>query len=321
MKAGGSTLEPPRGASESRVREQELLAALPRRSANREVKVGAFVLAGLLAFFVALFSLTDVGTFRGRYYVNTVIESAGGMRNGDPVQMRGVNIGRVSSFEMVPDGVMVRMEIYNRYPIPEDSRVAIRSAGLLGGMLVDIAPGSSADRVESDEVLPGFVEQDIMTTATDLGGQAEAVMIRAAALLSDENIGSVGGSAAELQVLLADLAAIAAAQRQELALLTQSLRRSAEGVERVTTGEELERALTNIEGMTARLDETSRTLGEAGTSLESVLARIDRGEGTLGRLSSDEQLYNNLNNAALSLQELVNDIRRDPRRYLNFSVF
>ena len=48
-------------------------------------------------------------------------EDAGGMRNGDPVQMRGVNIGRVTGFDMVPDGVAVTMEIYNRYFVPEDN--------------------------------------------------------------------------------------------------------------------------------------------------------------------------------------------------------
>ena len=48
---------------------------------------------GIAAFLTVLFTMTDVGTFRGRYYANTVVTDAGGMRRGDPVQMRGVNIG------------------------------------------------------------------------------------------------------------------------------------------------------------------------------------------------------------------------------------
>jgi len=321
MKSAGSTMDPPRSAGESRERDADLMAALPTRSANREVKVGAFVLLGLFAFFAALFGLTDVGTFRGRYYATTVIENAGGMRNGDPVQMRGVNIGRVSGFNMVPDGVAVRMEIYNRFEIPSDSRVEVRSAGLLGGMVVDVVPGASDQRVASDGILVGSVQEDILTTATDLGGQAETVLNRANLLLSESMIGSVGASATELQAALSELSALAAYQRQELALLSQSLRRSAEGVERVTSGPELDRTVANIDSLTTRLDLTAQTLGSASTSLETVLGRIERGEGTLGRLTADDSLYENLNEAAVSLQELVNDIRRDPRRYLNVSVF
>ena len=324
MKAATSTLDPPPRAATTenpRVKEADLMTALPARSANREVKVGAFVLIGILAFLVSLFSLTDVGTFRGRYYAMTVIENAGGMRNGDPVQMRGVNIGRVSSFDMVPEGVAVRMEVYNRYEIPEDSRVVVRSAGLLGGMIVDVVPGTSAQRVADDGVIPGEVEQDIMSAATNLGGEAETVLARANLLLSDGTIGAVGASATELQALLADLSVLAAAQREELTALSQSLRRSAEGVERVTTGPQLDRAMANIDSLTYRLDETTRTLGSASASLETVLGRIERGEGTLGRLTVDQSLYDNLNSAVISLQQLVADIQADPRRYLSVSVF
>jgi phospholipid/cholesterol/gamma-HCH transport system substrate-binding protein len=321
MKSAGSMVETPRSAGDGRIREADLLAALPARSANREVKVGAFVLAGMLAFLIALFSLTDVGTFRGRYYATTVIDNAGGMRNGDPVQMRGVNIGRVSGFRMVPAGVAVTMEIYNRYPIPGDSHVHVRSAGLLGGMVLDVVPGQSPERVRRDQPLDGSVEDGLMNTAAGIGSQAETVLERAALLLSEGNIGSVGASAVELQTLLADLSALASAQRQELAMLSQSLRRSAEGVERATAGPELERAVGNLDALTAQLDETSRTLADASSSLDTVLARVARGEGTLGRLTTDAALYDNLNEAALSLQELVNEIRRDPRRFLNISVF
>jgi phospholipid/cholesterol/gamma-HCH transport system substrate-binding protein len=328
MKGAGSTLEAPRSAPDGKLREENLMAALPARSANREVKVGLFVLIGILAFLVALFSLTDVGTFRGRYYVGTVIENAGGMRNGDPVQMRGVNIGRVTEFGMVPEGVAVKMEIYDRYEIPEDSRVEIKSAGLLGGMLVSIVPGTSTERADDDQMLPGSVEADIMSTAGTLSTQAEDVLGRATTLLSQETIGtvgetvgSVGASAAELELLLADLTALAANQRQELALLSASLRRSAGGVEAATTGPELQSAIANVDALTARLDQTSATLSTASTSLETVLGRLERGEGTLGKLTTDDALYNNLNSAATSLQQLVTDIRADPRRYLNVSVF
>jgi phospholipid/cholesterol/gamma-HCH transport system substrate-binding protein len=312
---------PRASANDGRVREGDLLSALPARSANREVKVGIFVLAGILAFFVALFSLTDVGTFRGRYYATTIIETAGGMRAGDPVQMRGVNIGRVTGFQMVPDGVAVTMEIYNRYEIPEDSRVVVRSAGLLGGMVVDMAPGQSPNRVRRDQILAGGVEQDIMSAATDLGGQAETVLERAALLLSDQTIGAVGASTADLQLLLAELSALAVAQRQELALLTRSLRASAEGVERATAGPELERAVANIDALTTRLDATTATLGSASTSLENVIGRVERGEGTLGKLTTDEELYDNMNEAVQSLQGLVADIQENPRRYINLRVF
>lgn len=315
----GPVTEPPR--SGGRLTEQDLMSALPARSTHREIRVGMFVLLGVFAFLAALFTLTDVGTFRGRYYVSTVVESAGGMRRGDPVQMRGVNIGRVTGFEMVPNGVSVELELYDRYEVPQDSRVLVRSSGLLGGMIVDVVPGSSPEELEDGELIAGALEPGVIEAAAGLGGQAESVLARVDALLSPGTVGAVGQSAQEMQVLLAELNALARQQRAELAALSTSLRRSAAGLERATAGAELERSVARIDSITARLDETSTTLSRAGESLETVLGRMERGEGTLGRLSADDELYVNLNTTAANLRELIADIQRDPRRYLNVSVF
>jgi len=317
----GTAVNTGRAPQNGRLTEDELLSVLPARSANREVRVGIFVLVGIVAFLAALFTFTDVGTFRGRYYALTVVEDAGGMRRGDPVQMRGVNIGRVVGFEMVPQGVRVRLELYNEYPIPEGSRVMVKSSGLLGGMVVDVVPGASTERIASGAVLPGVAEQGIMSAAGELTGQAETVLARANALLSTETVGAVNQSALELRALLAELGALASEQRREMAALSSSLQRSAEGVERATTGGELERAAQQIDQLTARLSETTLTLQRASGSLETVLARLERGEGTLGQLTVDDALYRNLNSAVASLDQLVADIRANPRKYLSISVF
>lgn len=305
----------------TRLTEDQLLSALPARSANREARVGLFVLIGVVAFLILLFTFTDVGTFRGRYYVTTVVEDAGGVRRGDPVQMRGVNIGRVVGFQMVPDGVQIRLELYNEYGIPEGSVAHLKSSGILGGMTVDILPGRSTERVEDGAQLPGTSSSGLMSAAESLGIEADTVLQRINSLLSPQTIGGVGRSVEELQALLGELSAMTTHQRQELAALSSSLRRSAAGIEGATAGPELARSVARIDSLTARLNETSTSLDAAGRSLETVLARIERGEGTLGLLSADEQLYTNLNSVAENLNALVLDIQENPRRYIDLRVF
>lgn len=305
-----------------RLTEEELLHALPRTSAAREVRVGIFVLIGLAAFLTVLFTMTDVGTFRGRYYVETVVESAGGMRRGDPVQMRGVNVGRVVGFDLVPTGgVDVRMEIYDEYEIPADSRATVRSSGLLGGMVVDIIPGRSEERVADGAMIPAIASSDVMAQAQGLTTRADTALMRVNQILSTQTVGAVQTSAVELQALLTELNGIAAQQRAQLQALSASLRRSAAGVEAATAGPELERAVANVDALTARLDQTTRTLDATSTSLQTVIGRIERGEGTLGRLTTDEELYTNLNATIANLNSLVDDIKANPRKYINLQVF
>ncbi|CAN5659328.1 hypothetical protein BH23GEM3_BH23GEM3_19350 [soil metagenome] len=302
-------------------RMEDMMAAAPRPSARREVQVGFFVLIGFIAVVIALFTLTDVSTLRNRYTVTTVVPDASGIRRGDPVQMLGVNIGRVRGFDIAPGGVAVLMELQNAYPVPADSRAALRSSGLLGGTVAEIIPGSSQEALRGGAVMPGVTGAGLMDTAGELGTRADDVLVRMQTMLSDQTVGAVGASAVEMQRMLTDMSALAAQQRQELAALSASLRRSATGVEQATAGPELARSVARIDSITARLDVTVASLDRASSSLESVLGRMDRGEGTLGRLSRDEELYNNLNQAAANLNVLAEDIRENPRRYINVRVF
>lgn len=291
------------------------------RSSRSEIQIGVFVLAGIVAVIVALMMLTDPGTFRGRYDLVTVVGDAGGLRKGDPVQMRGVNVGRVRSFTIGKDGVAIAMEMDREYPVPADSRVLLQSGGLLGGMILEVVPGDSPEPVEDGAVLPASSGAGIFDVAADVGSRADTVLTRAQALLSPGNVEAVGASTRELQTLLTELAALAGQQRQELAALSASLRRSAAGIEGAATRPELERAIARTDSISLQLDRTAGSLTRSTASLESFLGRIDRGEGTFGKLSRNDSLYNNLNQAAASANALVQDIQRNPKRYIDVSVF
>lgn len=308
-------------APERMEEEEELLDALPTSSRKREVWVGAFVIAAIVITLIGLFTLTDAATFRGRYLVTTIVDDAGGIRKGDPVQMRGVNIGRVRRFDILPEGVALRLELEGAYAVPRDSRVALKSSGMLGGLVAEVMPGTAPERLRGGDVLQGARTEGLLEAASDLGGQADAILGQINELLSDQTVGALGESAVELQTLLQELATLTAEQRGELGALSGSLRRSVEGVERATSGPELERAVTNLDAVLARMDQTTETLDQASTSLESILARMERGEGTLGRLSVDESLFENLNRVLESTHALTEDLRENPKRYIDFRIF
>jgi phospholipid/cholesterol/gamma-HCH transport system substrate-binding protein len=313
--AGGKT----HGAG--RLTEEDLISTLPAASSSREVRVGIFVLLGVVTFFVLLFTMTDVGTFRGRYNAVTIVEDAGGVRRGDPVQMRGVNIGRVIRFGMVPGGVAVTMELSNDYAVPTDSRVMVRSSGLLGGMVAEIIPGESEQRLRNGDVLPGDSEGTLVGALEGIGDQADDVLGRMQRLLSDGTLGAVDQGTAEARAVLAQLGGLATEQRREMAQLTSSLRRTATELEGATSQAQLGESLARMDAITRQLDVTTASLGRSTAALEVVLGRIQRGEGTLGRLSQDDALYENLNAAAVNMSALMDDVRADPRRYFSVRVF
>jgi len=299
------------------------------RGQSREAWVGLFVILGVAAVLITLFTLTDAATFRGRYVVTTVVPDAGGIRRGDPVQMRGVNIGRVQAFHISEAGVAVRFEIEGEYKIPKDSKVELKSFSLLSGLAAIVIPGSSTTFARGGDMLAGSSEIGLMQTATTIAEDAEQTLERVRALLSDKTVANVEQSSARLKNLLQQLSEVTGEQRSELKALVQSVRASASQVEKATAGPELERALKRIDDLTLKADKTLDSLDRSARSVEAVIARVERGDGTLGKLTADDAaLYasasktvENLNAAASDLRELLQDLKKNPRRYLKFSVF
>lgn len=300
---------------------EEPLPPVPEpRGQHREAWVGAFVIIGILATLAILFAFTKPSILRGRYEVTAIVDQAGGIRRGDPVQLRGVNVGRVTDFRIEKDRVAVKLEIESRYQIPRDSTVDIRSSGILGGMVVDIEPGDATERLRPGAVLQGTTEKGL-AAAGDIAGKADDVLGRVQALLSPRTIQGIEGSSTELEQTLSELSAAVAEQRTQLAALTKSLRRSATNLEHVTSSDELQATVKRLDAVLAELEQTSQ-------ATDTVMSRIARGEGTLGRLTKEDALYVNANQAMLSVNEtsaevrrLVQDIRLHPKRYINVSVF
>jgi phospholipid/cholesterol/gamma-HCH transport system substrate-binding protein len=115
-----------------------------------EIGTGLFVLLG----FAALFFLTTqlpgsrlklVGQHTG-YRLTAKFDNIGDLKEGSPVTLAGVRIGRVQSIGFDPEQFkgVVTLEIDRKYDkIPDDSDASIQTQGLLGGKFVGISPGGS----------------------------------------------------------------------------------------------------------------------------------------------------------------------------------
>jgi phospholipid/cholesterol/gamma-HCH transport system substrate-binding protein len=306
----------------------------PSRTKDQAVWVGLFLVLGLVAVLIALFTLTDAALFRGRYIVTTNVDDAGGIRKGDPVQMRGVNIGRVQRFTITERGVDIRLELEGEYDVPKDSHVELQSLGLLGGMVAEIVPGTSKEVLGNGDRLAGRREQGAFDSADEIATKADRVLGRVEQLLSDQTIKNVAtttenaqASSRQLRVLLGDLSAAVGEQRKELETLTASLRRSSASLEKLVAAPELDRTVKRLDTLTERMDAVVQTLDRSSRSMETVMGRMDRGEGTLGRLSKDDELYRSLNQAAtnisqatVNISKLTEEIRRDPKKYLTVQM-
>jgi len=302
---------------------------VPERDGSRQVRIGMFVLAGLMATILLLFWLTDPAFFRGRYKVTTAIENVMGLNKGAPVQMRGVTIGKVHSFEMGREGenVVITLEIEGQWPIPEGSRAQVVTLGLMDPKTVEVVPGSGPGTIGGGGSLPGSAVKGILDDTESLGEMGQVVLDRVTMLLSDENLDAISGSVEGLRKLVGELSNIADIVESEsggVRELIQSLTSAADGLAEATGPDVRENLTSTLEGadsLIGRLSATSESIETTIASLESLLARIENGQGTLGRLWASDTLYTSLTGMIESGRLLFDDIRENPGRYFSVSVF
>ena len=309
--------------------------APPSRGRDQAIWVGFFLVVGIIAIFAALFILTDAAFFRGRYIVSTVVTDAGGIRRGDPVQMLGVNIGRVQRFRIAKENVEIRLELEGEDNVPKDSHVELTSGGLLGGTIAEVVPGDATEYLGNGDRIEGRMVPGLFDAAEKVSGQLEKVMVQVEKLFTDSFVKDIGGTADNANVatrdmrrLIGDVSVVVGEQRKQLAILEASLQKSATGLERVTTGPELDRALKRLDSLGERMDTVTASLQRSSESVETMTARASRGDGSLGKLMTDEELYrklnetvNSMNTATLSLNRLIEDIQKNPKKYINLKVF
>jgi phospholipid/cholesterol/gamma-HCH transport system substrate-binding protein len=98
-------------------------------------------------------------------------------------------------------------------------------------------------------------------------------------------------------------------------------------------GKSISGAASNAEQITARLSKGEGTAGKLltdqqlydrlnsmATRVDQVVAGLEAGRGTAGQLLHDAELYENMNRAVLEVRELLAEVRKDPRKYLNVRV-
>ena len=291
---------------------------------RKEVKIGFFAVAILLMAWAGIRFLSGLDVLgRSRTY-SAHYEQVTGLQNAAGVFISGVKVGQVTSVKLNTEkgGVDITLEIGSEFNIPVDSRAMIFSAGLMGGKCIEIKLGEANEYLEGgDEIQTGVTLDMFDTLANELGD----IKVKVATLLDNlnqtiEGVDSlVDNNSKNLTATITNLNAIMADLKRSniignidgfCATLNQN-------------GAKLDSIITDINSVTKALNEQNagEKLTQAINEVNTLLAKINSGSGSIGNLVSDEKLYKQLAQASQNLSLLLADLKENPKRYINVTVF
>jgi phospholipid/cholesterol/gamma-HCH transport system substrate-binding protein len=290
---------------------------------KQEVSVGLLVMVAIVGFFAGLMWLS------GRSFRSAQIEfpvqftEVGNLNVGDPVQISGVSVGRVSNRELQEEGrVIITLQVSQRFPPAVDARVAIKALDFLGAKVVSYSPGTSATPLGQDQVIIGNSGSDMAETVDNLSEEAVEVLIGMQRLFTAQIAEDVHNT---LQATEHALDVIAQAGEGPLIGQTQAAFRALERValrlDTTLANPAINESLSQLDELTDNVTEMTQGLAGATMALQAMLQQANDTTGSVGMLLNNKTIHDDLHALLVSLTKLLDDVRERPSRYTNISLF
>jgi phospholipid/cholesterol/gamma-HCH transport system substrate-binding protein len=246
------------------------------------------------------------------------------LKQGQPVQLAGVSVGYVDEVKLRDDGYLdVVLRVEDEYKIPRNSTAAVVPVGIFGDVAVGLMPkGPSSVHYEPGDTVPAGASPpgiaEILARVDTIGRRISVITAALEEqLVSGGAFRDVRQTIDAAQRLTLQLNRVAAEQSQNLTATLASFRRAANAVDPAV----IDSTVRNFRAASANLTTLSRDLAAAAGRLDSLLVRLESGQGTAGKFLSDTLLYADLRATVQRVDSLIADVKRNPRKYINLSIF
>ncbi len=170
-----------------------------------EVKVGLFVLIGLVSLLYMTFQIKTLEDFKQKgYYIYVVVDDASGITKKSKVKLRGVTVGYVDSMKLLDNGVKLKLLIKDGVKIPKGSEVTVAQDNVLGGKYLKIIPGDSVAYLKPNEVidkyLPSASMEDVMSNINKAVDDVRVLLAKLNKTMNDETIDNFHELMANLKI-------------------------------------------------------------------------------------------------------------------------
>lgn len=295
----------------------------------REIKVG---LLGTLCLFLLFFGfnyLKGVNIFSPTNSYHGVFSNLHGLEEQAAVYIRGHKVGQVDEihYDFTRDSAFtIDVSVNSDIDLPQGTRMALVSDGLLGGMAIELqlpqeglAVNGEGLAVEKGSTLPtlyipGLMESLQGELLAKIASAVEHVDTLVAELHTQLEGDHVKSTLQNVDRISEDLTAVSADLKNLMSTKVPTIVDNADA-----TIADLQIIVADVKE--ANLKATVARVDTAVESVNALIADVRSPEGTIGQLLYNKSLYNHIDAAVVSADSMLTDLKAHPKRYVHFSMF
>jgi len=310
---------------------------------SNETKVGALTSIAIVFLILGFNFLKGKSLFKHGTFIYARFADAKGLQPSYQVMANGYQIGSV--YEISADkslsGIIVTIKLNNNYDIPVNSLASIDAGLGLNSPVIKIDLGDKRDKLlQSGDTVLTITDKgmfgDIQAKIGPLSDRITSAAASLDSLLKNFNQTLDAATRTNLQAAMANINKISssmvlsAGSLQKMMDEQGSLAQSLDNMKTFTNNlnannDKINTTIGNLQKTTDNLAaaDLKGTVANLKSSIDKLNNAIDSKDGSLGLLLNDKQFYNNLVNTSRSANILLDDLRVNPKRYVNlsFSLF
>lgn len=297
---------------------------------SKEFKIGLLTLISGVMLYTGVNFLKGSDFFSSDNEYYAFYQNVSGLNVSSAVKLNGLVVGRVDAIEIDKDRIKVSLHIRKDIKIGKNSVAMLAGDGLLGGKMIDLKLDRKSTPLENHTKIKSDEAKDMIAEVTQ---KADPIIAKVDSILGNVNGilkefkgmgGQVGDLLVDVNLTAKELNGLLRNNQGNLSATMTNFKTLSSNL--VQTERSLKPSLDNLNKFTSELSamELQKTVDGLNTSLaqlNDVLTSVNQGEGSLGALLKDKGLYNNLDEITENLNKIMVDLRANPKRYVQFSVF
>lgn len=297
---------------------------------NKEIKIGFFTILAIIILFLGINYLKGIKVFNSNIIYHAKYSNISGLKKGSGLYLNGYQIGLASNINFLENenqNLLVTFSLNVDLDIPRNSVLTISSQDIMGTMAVELTLGNDSILAQNGDTLnsaiKGSLQQEVNAQilplklkTEDLIGSIDSVMKIITAVLNKDTRTNLSNSLESLD--------------KTFSLMNETMvkvKNIVDDNDEVVTSifknfEKSNNDITNILNNFSQIsdDIANSNINSLLSSFKEISKKINESGGTLGKLVNDQELYLNLEKSSKQLESLIKDIKRNPKRYVNFSL-